>query len=118
MNASTSSINEQLVEKKLATADSTYMDYIRLANDAINDMNGYKNQRIIQYLESQRNYTQPNATATKTTTAGNTSSVFIERNPVDVRYEQPQKQQITHPTTIEPLPLPEDEGHFIDHLFI
>ena len=100
MNTSANSINEQLVEKKLATADSTYMEYIRIANDAMNDLNGYKNQRIRQYIESQRNYTQPQPT----------SSVFIERNSIDVRYEQPQKQQINHATTVEPLPLPEDEG--------
>jgi hypothetical protein len=72
----------------------------------MNDLNGYKNQRIRQYIESQRNYTQPQPT----TTTATTSSVFIERNPIDVRYEQPQKQQISQPTNIEPLPLPEDDG--------
>jgi hypothetical protein len=106
MNTSVNSINEQLVEKKFATADSTYLEYIRLTNEAMNDLNGYKNQRIRQYIESQRNYTQPQPT----TTTATTSSVFIERNPIDVRYEQPQKQQISQPTNIEPLPLPEDDG--------
>jgi hypothetical protein len=67
----------------------------------MNDLNGYKNQRIRQYIESQRNFTQPPTSS---------SSVFIERNPIDVRYEQPQKQQINNTTNIEPLPLPEDEG--------
>jgi hypothetical protein len=106
MNTSVNSLNEQLIEKKLAIPDSTYLEYIRIANDAMNDLNGYKNQRVRQYIESQRNYTQ-----TQTTTS---SSVFIERNPVDVRYEQPQKQQINNlnmsSTNIEPLPLPENEG--------
>ncbi|CAF3463839.1 unnamed protein product, partial [Rotaria sp. Silwood2] len=73
------------------------------------DLNGYKNQRIRQYIESQRNYTQQQTDKIQTT-----SSVFIERNPVDVRYEQPQKQSIKNPiintTNIEPLPLPENEG--------
>jgi hypothetical protein len=100
MNTSVNSINEQLIEKKLAIPDTNYMEYIRISNDAMNDLNGYKNQRIRQYIESQRNYTQPQPT----------SSVFIERNPIDVRYEQPQKQQINNSTNIEPLPLPEDEG--------
>lgn len=106
-NTSPNSINEQLIERKLATAESTYLDYIRIANDAMNDVNGFKNQRIRQYIESQRNYTQP------TTTNNNniSSSVFIERNPVDVRYEQPQKLQTSKPppTNVEPLPLPEDD---------
>jgi hypothetical protein len=101
MNTSVNSINEQLIEKKLAIPDSNYQEYIRLANDAMNDLNGYKNQRIRQYIESQRNFTQPPTSS---------SSVFIERNPIDVRYEQPQKQQINNTTNIEPLPLPEDEG--------
>ena len=109
MNTSVNSINEQLFEKKLAAPDSTYIEYMRIANDAMNDLNGYKNQRIRQYIESQRNFTQIQNEKPQTT-----SSVFIERNPVDVRYEQPQKQQTTNPpsiqTTIEPLPLPEDEG--------
>ncbi len=100
MNTSVNSINEQLVEKKLAVPDSTYGEYIRMANEAMNDLNGYKNQRIRQYIESQRNFTQPPAA----------SSVFIERNPIDVRYEQPQKQQVNNATNIEPLPLPENEG--------
>lgn len=108
MDASASSINEQLVEKKLATADSTYMDYIRLANDAVNDLNGVKNERVRQYIESQDHLLHA------TTTMANTSSVFIERNPVDVRYEQPQKQSMINPTTIEPSPLPEDEGNSLD----
>lgn len=114
MDASTSSINEQLVEKKLATAGSTYMDYIRLANDATNDLNGYKDQRVRQYVESQRNFIQAPVPPPTTTTMANTSSVFIERNPVDVRYEQPQKQSMANPTNIEPLPLPEDEGNAIN----
>jgi hypothetical protein len=101
MNTSVNSINEQLVEKKLAVPDSTYGEYIRLANEAMNDLNGYKNQRIRQYIESQRNFTQPPPA---------TSSVFIERNPIDVRYEQPQKQPVNNATNIEPLPLPENEG--------
>ncbi|CAF3074619.1 unnamed protein product, partial [Rotaria sp. Silwood2] len=109
MNTSVNSINEQLVEKKLAIPDSNYMECIRIANDAMNDLNGYKNQRIRQYIESQRNYTQQQTDKIQTT-----SSVFIERNPVDVRYEQPQKQSIKNPiintTNIEPLPLPENEG--------
>jgi hypothetical protein len=105
MNTSVNSINEQLIEKKLATADSAYAEYIRTSNDAMNDLNGYKNQRIRQYIESQRNYTQLQNDKPQTT-----SSVFIERNPVDVRYEQPQKQQLNNSTNIEPLPLPEDEG--------
>jgi hypothetical protein len=46
MNTSVNSINEQLIEKKLATADSAYAEYIRTSNDAMNDLNGYKNQRI------------------------------------------------------------------------
>jgi hypothetical protein len=111
MNTSVNSVNEQLVEKKLATADSTYLEYIRLANEAMNDLNGYKNQRIRQYIESQRSYTKP---PPPPPLAATTSSVFIERNPIDVRYEQPQKQQqISNPTNIEPLPLPEDEGYQI-----
>lgn len=109
MNTSVNSINEQLVEKKYAIPDSTYFEYIRLANDAMNDLNGYKNQRVRQYIESQRNFTQPPSPPQPTS-----SSVFIERNPIDVRYEQPQKQQINNITTIEPLPLPEDEGSMID----
>ena len=113
MDVSTSSVNEQLVEKKLATAGSTYMEYIRLANDATNDLNGYKDQRVRQYVESQRNFIQTPAPPPATTMA-NTSSVFIERNPVDVRYEQPQNQSMTNPTNIEPLPLPEDEGNSVD----
>jgi hypothetical protein len=106
MNTSVNSINEQLIEKKLAIPNPTYQEYIRIANDAMNDLNGYKNQRIRQYIESQRNYTQTQPQPQLPTS----SSVFIERNPVDVRYEQPQKQQINNPTNIEPLPLPEDEG--------
>ncbi|UJR09280.1 hypothetical protein I4U23_013525 [Adineta vaga] len=102
-NISLISLNEQLIEKKLAIPDTTYMERIRIANDAMNDVNGFKTQRVRQYIESQRNYTQPQTT----------SSVFIERNPVDVRYEQPQKQSINNsninPTNIEPLPLPENE---------
>ncbi|CAF4891289.1 unnamed protein product, partial [Rotaria sp. Silwood1] len=75
----------------------------------MNDLNGYKTQRIRQYIESQRNYTQQQTDKIQTT-----SSVFIERNPVDVRYEQPQKQPINNnpiinTTNIEPLPLPENE---------
>jgi hypothetical protein len=109
MNTSVNSINEQLIEKKLAIPDTTYTEYIRISNDAMNDLNGYKNQRIRQYIESQRNYTQQQNDKPPQTT----SSVFIERNPVDVRYEQPQKQQqqqTTNTINIEPLPLPEDEG--------
>ncbi|CAF3441868.1 unnamed protein product [Rotaria sp. Silwood1] len=110
INTSINSINEQLVEKKLAIPDSNYIEYIRIANDAMNDLNGYKTQRIRQYIESQRNYTQQQTDKIQTT-----SSVFIERNPVDVRYEQPQKQPINNnpiinTTNIEPLPLPENEG--------
>ncbi|CAF3670362.1 unnamed protein product [Rotaria sp. Silwood1] len=109
INTSINSINEQLVEKKLAIPDSNYIEYIRIANDAMNDLNGYKTQRIRQYIESQRNYTQQQTDKIQTT-----SSVFIERNPVDVRYEQPQKQPINNnpiinTTNIEPLPLPENE---------
>ncbi|CAF1317742.1 unnamed protein product [Adineta ricciae] len=103
MNTSMNSLNEQLVEKKLAIPDTSYIEYIRIANDAMNDVNGYKTQRVRQYIESQRNFTQPQVTP----------SVFIERNSVDVRYEQPQKQSISNsnviPTSIEPLPLPENE---------
>ena len=111
MNTSVNSINEQLIEKKLAIPDTTYMEYIRISNDAMNDLNGYKNQRIRQYIESQRSYTQQQQPQT-------TSSVFIERNPVDVRYEQPQKQQINNLTNIEPLPLPEDDGLLINQIYI
>ena len=104
MNTSMNSLNEQLVEKKLAIPDTSYMEYIRIANDAMNDVNGYKTQRVRQYIESQRNFTQPQVTP----------SVFIERNSVDVRYEQPQKQAIYNsdiiPAGVEPLPLPENEG--------
>ena len=112
MNTSVNSINEQLIEKKLAIPDTTYMEYIRISNDAMNDLNGYKNQRIRQYIESQRNYTQQQNDKPPQTT----SSVFIERNPVDVRYEQPQKQQqqTNNTINIEPLPLPEDEGYEIN----
>ncbi|CAF3950478.1 unnamed protein product [Rotaria sordida] len=108
MNTSINSINEQLVERKLAMSDTNYMEYIRIANDAMNDLNGYKNQRIRQYIESQRTYTQQQTDKTQTP-----SSVFIERNPIDVRYEQPQKQTINNSiintTNMEPLPLPENE---------
>jgi hypothetical protein len=104
MNTSTNSLNEQLIDKKLAIPDTTYMEYLRIANEAMNDVNGYKTQRVRQYIESQRNYTQPQTT----------SSLFIERNPVDVRFEQPQKQPTTNPMTsaanVEPLPLPDNEG--------
>ncbi|CAF1081738.1 unnamed protein product [Adineta steineri] len=105
MNTSDNSLNEQLITKKLAIPETNYIEYIRLANDAMNDLNGFKNQRIRQYIESQRNYTQPQ---TQTT-----SSLFIERNPIDVRYEQPQKQQNhnlnINTINIETLPLPENE---------
>ncbi|CAF3604047.1 unnamed protein product [Rotaria sordida] len=108
MDTSINSINEQLVEKKLAIPDSNYIEYIRIANDAMNDLNGYKNQRIRQYIESQRTYTQQQTDKIQTP-----SSVFIERNPMDVRYEQPQKQSINNliinTTNMEPLPLPENE---------
>lgn len=85
----------------------------------MSDLNGYKNQRIRQYIESQRNFTQQqNQLGDKMQTPVTTSSsVFIERNPIDVRYEQPQKQQSNNPIpsaiNIEPLPLPEDEGKYI-----
>lgn len=104
------SINEQLVEKKLAIPDANFMDYIRIANDAMNDLNGYKNQRIRQYIESQRNYTQQQQQHTDKTQP-TSSSILNERNPIDVRYEQSQKQKINNnQTNVEPLPLPEDEG--------
>ena len=110
MNTSDNSINEQLIERKLASPDGNYAEYIRIANDAMTDVNGYKHQRIRQYIESQRTYTQP----VEKVVPPPPSSLFIERNPVDVRYEQPQKQQPSQPTkpvtTIEPLPLPDDEG--------
>ena len=114
VNTSNNSINEQLIERKLAIPDGNYAEYIRIANDAMSDLNGYKHQRIRQYIESQRTYNQP---VDKTPVPP--SSLFIERNAVDVRYEQPQKQQkipaIKPATTVEPLPLPlplpdDDEG--------
>ena len=103
-NTSPNSINEQFVDDKLATADSTYYDYIRIANDALNDINGFKNQRIRQYIESQQKFTQPPIVST------NNHSTFIERNTIDIRYDQPQKIQTIKPTNVEPLPLPEDDG--------
>ncbi|CAF3353793.1 unnamed protein product [Rotaria socialis] len=108
MNTSINSINEQLIERKLAMPDPNYLEYIRAANDAMSDLNGYKNQRIRQYIESQRNYTQKQTDKTQAA-----PSVSVEKNQVDVRYEPPQKQQINNPiinsNTIEPLPLPDDE---------
>ena len=67
MNTSNHSINEQLIERKLAIPDSNYFESIRLANDAMNDLNGYKNQRIRQYIESQRTFTQQQQQTTTTT---------------------------------------------------
>ena len=105
MNTSINSINEQLVEKKFAISSPSYMEYIRMANDAMSDLHGYKNQRIRQYIESQRSYTrqQPDRPST-----------FIERNSIDVGDEHSKQQQINNSTmnsnNIEPLPLPEDDG--------
>ena len=53
----TSSINEQLVDKKLALPNPEYLHTINMAKELMTDVNGYKNQRILQYIESQRNYT-------------------------------------------------------------
>ncbi|CAF1040378.1 unnamed protein product [Rotaria sordida] len=47
---------------------------------------------IKQYIESQRSSTQQQTDKTQPT-----SSVSIEINPIDVRYEQSQKQQINNP---------------------
>lgn len=105
MNTSVNSINEQLVDKKLAICDLNFKDYIRATNDAMNDINGYKNQRIRQYIESQRNYTQQQADKSQSM-----SSVPMEKNTIDVRSEPSQKQQINNPISVEPLLLPDDEG--------
>lgn len=105
MNTSVNSINEQLVDKKLAICDLNFKDYIRATNDAMNDINGYKNQRIRQYIESQRNYTQQQADKSQSM-----SSVPTEKNTIDIRSEPLQKQQINNPISVEPLLLPDDEG--------
>ncbi|CAF4620941.1 unnamed protein product, partial [Rotaria magnacalcarata] len=72
--------------------DPNYLEYIRAANDAMSDLNGYKNQRIRQYIESQRNYTRKQTDKTPTA-----PPVSVEKNQVDVQYEPPQKQQMNNP---------------------
>ncbi|CAF0818486.1 unnamed protein product [Didymodactylos carnosus] len=48
------SINEILVQKKLALPDECYEQEIRAAYEAITDVDDIKRQRIIQYIEQQR----------------------------------------------------------------
>ena len=104
MNTSNHSINEQLIERKLAIPDSNYFESIRLANDAMNDLNGYKNQRIRQYIESQRTFTQQQQQQQQ-------PSIFVERTSADVRYEP--VATTTAAAAAAPPPtssLPEDDG--------
>jgi hypothetical protein len=99
MNSPMNSINEQLIEKNFALPDTNYYESIRLANDALNDIHGYKTQRIRQYIESQRTFT------TQSTDKISTSPTNVINN----RHEHKCQTQKAI-TSIEPLPLSDEEG--------